>query len=50
MKQSQIQCPIHGREGIGLVCEHIAVAVDRGERVGFYWATIAIPRGRMRGA
>ena len=37
MKQSQIQCPIHGREGIGLVCEHIAVAVDRGERVGFYW-------------
>ena len=37
MKQSQIQCPVHGREGIGLVCEHIVVAVDRGGRVGFFW-------------
>ena len=37
MKQSQVQCLVHGRAGIGLVCEHIAVAVDRGERVGFFW-------------
>jgi hypothetical protein len=29
---------VHGREGIGLVCEHIAVAVDCGERVGFFWS------------
>jgi len=33
----ETSCPIHGREGIGLVCEHIAFAVDRAERVGFYW-------------
>jgi hypothetical protein len=37
MSQSQTQCPVHGREDIGLVCEHIALAVDRGERVGFFW-------------
>jgi hypothetical protein len=37
MNQSQTQCPVHGREGIGLVCEHIAFAVERGERVGFFW-------------
>jgi hypothetical protein len=29
---------VHGREGIGLVCEHITVAVDCGERVGFFWS------------
>jgi hypothetical protein len=29
---------VHGREGIGLVWEPIAVAVDRGERVGFFWS------------
>jgi hypothetical protein len=28
---------VHGRQGIGLVCRHIASAVDRGERVGFFW-------------
>ena len=37
MSQPQMQCPVHGREGIGLVCEHIAFAVNRGERVGFFW-------------
>jgi hypothetical protein len=37
MSQSQTQCAVHGREGIGLVCEHIAFAFDRGERVGFFW-------------
>lgn len=33
----QTNCPIHGPQGIGLVCEHIALAVSRGERVGFFW-------------
>lgn len=33
----QIDCGRHGRQGIGLVCIHIAYAVDRGERVGFHW-------------
>ena len=36
MDESQTLCPVHGCEGIGLVCEHIAFAVERGERVGFY--------------
>ena len=37
MDQSQTECPVHGLEGIGLVCEHIAFAVGRGERIGFFW-------------
>src|SRR5436309_15449960 len=37
MSPSQTQCPVHGREGIGLLCGHIAFAVDRGERLGFFW-------------
>jgi hypothetical protein len=37
MDERQIQCPLHGREGIGLVCEHIALAVDQGGRAGFFW-------------
>jgi hypothetical protein len=37
MTQSQTQCAVHGRQGIGLVCEHVAFAVDRRERVGFFW-------------
>lgn len=31
------ECAIHGKVGIGLVCEHIALGVDRGEMVGFFW-------------
>ena len=34
---SQVQCPQHGRQGLGLVCTHIAHAVDSGDRVGFFW-------------
>ena len=33
----QTNCPVHGQQGIGLVCTHIAHAVDGGEKVGFYW-------------
>jgi hypothetical protein len=32
-----VNCPSHGEQGIGLVCKHIAFAVDSGERVGFFW-------------
>ena len=32
-----IDCPQHGWQGIGLVCEHIAFAVDAGEQIGFYY-------------
>ena len=30
-------CPEHGEQGIGLVCKHVACALIRGKRVGFYW-------------
>lgn len=30
-------CHIHGEQGIGLVCTHVAHAIDRGSKVGFYW-------------
>ena len=33
----KVDCVAHGSQGIGMVCEHIAYAVDRGERVGFFW-------------
>lgn len=31
----QTDCPMHGRQGIGLACTHVAHAIDRGEKVGF---------------
>ena len=30
-------CQIHGRQGIGLVCTHVAHAIDSGADVGFFW-------------
>ena len=30
-------CPQHGPQGIGLVCTHVAHAIDSGEQVGFFW-------------
>ena len=30
-------CPTHGEQGIGIVCTHIAHAIDKGEKVGFFW-------------
>ena len=30
-------CEIHGRQGIGLVCTHVAHAIDSGADVGFFW-------------
>jgi hypothetical protein len=30
-------CPMHGKQGIGLVCTHVAHAIDTGEAVGFFW-------------
>lgn len=32
-----VDCGRHGRQGIGLVCTHIAEGVDKGEAVGFSW-------------
>jgi hypothetical protein len=33
----EVICSQHGRQGIGLVCTHIARAVDSGKQVGFFW-------------
>ena len=30
-------CSRHGAQGIGLVCTHVAHAIDSGEQVGFFW-------------
>jgi hypothetical protein len=30
-------CPRHGWQGIGLLCTHVAHAIDSGENVGFFW-------------
>jgi hypothetical protein len=35
--ENQVVCPRHGKQGIGLVCHHIAHAVDRGKAVGFFY-------------
>ena len=34
---STADCPRHGRQGIGLVCTHVAHAMDTGADVGFFW-------------
>ena len=35
--KGEVHCPEHGRQGIGLVCTHIAHALDNGLSVGFFW-------------
>lgn len=32
-----VNCSAHGEQGIGFVCKHVAVAVDSGAQVGFFW-------------
>ncbi len=39
MIAKSVNCAHHDCKGVGLVCTHIAHAVDRGELVGFYWGT-----------
>jgi hypothetical protein len=34
----EVDCHLHGRQGIGLVCTHVAYAIDSGEPVGFFWS------------
>ena len=36
--KKEVQCDRHGLQGIGLVCTHVAHAIDSGTQVGFYWA------------
>jgi hypothetical protein len=33
----RVACPEHGLQGIGLVCTHIAHAIQSGAPVGFFW-------------
>ena len=35
--EKQTMCGRHGRQGIGLVCIHVALALDSREEVGFFW-------------
>jgi len=39
MPTTKVNCAKHGISGFGLVCTHVAHAIDRGELVGFYWGT-----------
>ncbi|MBV8759398.1 MAG: hypothetical protein JO257_19070 [Deltaproteobacteria bacterium] len=33
-----VDCGRHGRQGIGLVCTHVAHAIDNRQDVGFFWS------------
>jgi hypothetical protein len=33
----EVHCSSHGKQRIGLVCTHVAHAVHRGEKVGFFF-------------
>ncbi len=33
----QVECPEHGEQGIGLVCAHVAHAIDSGASAGFFF-------------
>lgn len=35
--QGTANCSIHGQQGIGLACTHVAHAIDSGADVGFFW-------------
>jgi len=35
--QAIVDCDQHGRAGFGLVCTHVADAIDRKNQVGFFW-------------
>ena len=43
-------CALHGTQGIGLVCTHIARALDTGARVGFFWGDDSDTARRTHGA
>ena len=36
MNAKRTNCPIHGNQGIGLVCVHAAIATDSDHRAGFF--------------
>lgn len=38
MNRKKLTCVRHGEQGIGIVCVHVARAVDSGEKVGFFWS------------
>lgn len=33
-----VECPVHGKQGIGIACIHVALAIDSGAQVGFFWS------------
>jgi hypothetical protein len=32
------ECVRHGKQGFGIVCIHVAKAIDSAEQVGFFWS------------
>ena len=34
-----IRCRVHGDQEQTFVCQHLATALETGERVGFFWAS-----------
>jgi hypothetical protein len=34
---TQVSCERHGLQGLGIVCIHVALAIDAHEQVGFFW-------------
>jgi hypothetical protein len=39
MSKSRIECARHGEQDLGIVCIHVARAVDSGAQVGFFWSS-----------
>lgn len=38
MNDYGVECGRHGKQGFGIVCVHVAKAIDSGEQVGFFWS------------
>ena len=38
MNNDTTECVRHGKQGFGIVCIHVALAIDSGEKVGFFWS------------
>jgi hypothetical protein len=36
MNGQSVQCDRHGPQGFGIVCVHVALAIDSGKQVGFF--------------
>ena len=37
MGEQKVECAKHGQQHFALTCVHVAMAIDSGKKVGFYW-------------